>query len=67
MLIVALSFCRKGLEKGIREDEAIATAMTMLREALTKNRKPIPHLAKPGPDLISRAFATNIQYLMNNI
>ena len=31
----------KGLEKRIREDEAIATAITMLRESLTKNRNPI--------------------------
>ncbi len=30
-----------GLEKKIREDETIATAITMLQESLTKNRKKI--------------------------
>jgi hypothetical protein len=29
------------LEKRLREDEALATAITMLRESLTKNRNPI--------------------------
>jgi len=31
----------KGLEKKIREDETIATAITMLQKSLTKNRKKI--------------------------
>jgi len=31
----------KRLEKKIREDETIATAITMLQEFLTKNRKRI--------------------------
>ena len=38
---VVISKGIKGLEKRIREDEAIATAITMLRESLTKNRNPI--------------------------
>lgn len=38
---VVISKGVKGLEKRIREDEAIATAITMLRESLTKNRKPV--------------------------
>jgi hypothetical protein len=41
ILIVGFNFCIKGLEKRIREDEAIATAITKLRESLQKNRKPI--------------------------
>ncbi len=31
----------RGLEKKIREDETIVTAITMLQESLTKNRKKI--------------------------
>ncbi len=31
----------KGLEKEIREDETIATAITMPQESLTKNKKKI--------------------------
>jgi len=38
---VVISKGIKGLEKNIREDETIATAMTMLRESFTKNRKRI--------------------------
>jgi hypothetical protein len=38
---VVISKGIKGLEKRIREDEAIATAITMLRESLTKNTNPI--------------------------
>jgi hypothetical protein len=38
---VVISKGIKGLEKRIREDEAIATAITMLRESITKNRNPI--------------------------
>ena len=41
ILIVGLKFCIKGLEKRIREDEAIATAITMLRGSRTKKREPI--------------------------
>jgi hypothetical protein len=38
---VVISKGIKGLEKKIREDETIATAITMLQESLTKNRKKI--------------------------
>lgn len=38
---VVISKGIKGLEKKIREDETIATAITMLQESLTKNRKRI--------------------------
>jgi len=38
---VVISKGIKRLEKRIREDEAIATAMTTLRESLTKSRDPI--------------------------
>lgn len=38
---VVISKGIKGLEKKIREDETIATAITMLQEFLTKNRKKI--------------------------
>ena len=38
---VVISKGIKGLEKRIREDEAIATTIRKLREYLTKNRKPI--------------------------
>jgi len=38
---VVISKGIKGLEKKIREDETIATAITMLQEFLTKNRKRI--------------------------
>jgi len=38
---VVISKGIKGLEKRIRENEAIATAITMLRASLTKNRNPI--------------------------
>ena len=36
---VVISKGIKGLEKKIREDETIMTAITMLQESLTKNRK----------------------------
>lgn len=36
---VVISKGIKGLQKKIREDETIATAINMLRESLTKNRK----------------------------
>ena len=36
---VVISKGIKGLQKKIREDERIATAINMLRESLTKNRK----------------------------
>jgi hypothetical protein len=48
---VVISKGIKGLEKRIREDEAIATAITMLRESLTKKQKPNTHLVKPDPIL----------------
>jgi len=38
---VVISKGIKGLEKKIREDETISTAITMLQESLTKNRKKI--------------------------
>jgi hypothetical protein len=38
---VVISKGIKGLEKKIREDETIATAITMLQESLNKNRKKI--------------------------
>ena len=38
---VVISKGIKGLEKRIREDEAIATTIRKLREYLTKNKKPI--------------------------
>jgi hypothetical protein len=38
---VVISKRVKGLEKKIREDETIATAITMLQESLTKNKKKI--------------------------
>ena len=38
---VVISKGIKGLEKRIGEDEGIATAIAMLRESLTENRKPI--------------------------
>ena len=38
---VVISNGIKGLEKRIREDEAIATTIEKLRESLTKNRNPI--------------------------
>jgi hypothetical protein len=38
---VVISKGIKGLEKKIREDVTIVTAITMLQESLTKNRKKI--------------------------
>ena len=38
---VVISKGIKGLEKKIRQDETIATAITMLQESLTKNKKRI--------------------------
>jgi hypothetical protein len=38
---VVISKGIKELKKKIREDETIATAITMLEESLTKNRKKI--------------------------
>ncbi len=38
---VVISKGIKGLEKKIREDETISTAITVLHESLTKNRKKI--------------------------
>jgi len=38
---VVISRGIKGQEKRIREDEAFAAAIAMLRESLTKNRAPI--------------------------
>ncbi len=49
ILIVVRNFSIKGLEKRIRKDEAIATAITMLRESLKKKQKTNTHLAKPDP------------------
>ncbi len=40
-MTVVISKGIKGLEKKIREDETIATGITMLQESLTKNRKKI--------------------------
>ena len=37
---VVISRGIKGLEKRIREDEAFATAIAMLRESLTKKKEP---------------------------
>ena len=53
ILIVGLNFYIKGLEKRIREDRAIATAITMLSESLTKKWETNTHLAKPDPISIS--------------
>ena len=50
---VLISIGIKGLEKKIREDETISTAITVLQESLTKNRKNI-HLVKPDPIYIYR-------------
>ncbi len=38
---VVISKGLKGLEKKIREDETVVTAITMLQKSLTKNRKKI--------------------------
>jgi hypothetical protein len=51
---VVISKGIKGLEKRIREDEAITTAITMLRESLTKKQKPNTHLVKPDPGTFIR-------------
>ena len=40
-MTVVISKGIKGRGKKIREDETIATGITMLRESLTKNRKKI--------------------------
>jgi hypothetical protein len=37
------------LEKRIREDEAIAATITMLREFLTQKKRPNTHLVEPDP------------------
>ena len=45
---VVISKGIKGLEKKIREDETIITAITMLQKSLTKTGRNI-HLVKPDP------------------
>jgi hypothetical protein len=39
----------KKLEKRVREDEAIAATITMLKEFLTQKKRPNTHLVEPDP------------------
>ena len=54
----------KGLEKKIREDETIATAIIMLQESLIKNRKKIRNYLSlaPFPKILDNPYESPYGY-----
>ncbi len=65
---VVISKGIKGLEKKIRDDETISTAITVLHESLTKNRKKIFISLSLTPFIVlTRALLQDIPKIMGDV